>query len=47
MVDYPTDQLDLGSESSSLRTWLLFAGVVALATLAGWVTYRLLTSVLH
>jgi hypothetical protein len=39
MVDYPIDALDLGQEPSSLRTWLLIAGLLALSVLAGCATY--------
>lgn len=46
MVDYPIDALDLGQEPSSLRTWLLLAGLLALSVLAGCATYLGLTRLL-
>lgn len=39
MIDYPTEQLDLGSETSSPRTWLLLACLLSLSALAGTATY--------
>jgi hypothetical protein len=39
MIDYPAEQLDLGPETSSPRTWLLLAGLVVVSALAGRATY--------
>jgi putative intracellular protease/amidase len=46
MIDYPTEQLDLGSATSSPRTWLLCAGLLILSALVGRATHVRVSSIL-